>query len=195
MYRNDHLFSRSIMASPFSHVEPITTFPHRRIEPPVPTSGRNFYAEMSSQRASLHAASGKGFYSNETQARARAARPATSASSSGGVMSQCGLPMASPIATSLATSQMRAHLAATDRNALSYQGGGFNETIRLVHLHRSPGSSDSRSSIGFAPLGYPRGVMKLSDSSPQMRQLRPATGASPSIFGSVAPRGSSRGGF
>ena len=197
MYRGDHLYSRSIMPVPFSRVEPIATFPHRRIEPPVPTSGRNFWAEMSSQRANLQAASkpAGSFYSSQTHAlQAIASRPTTSASS-GSLLSRCGLPTALPIEPSLATSRVRAHLAADDRNALSYQGRGYNETTRLDHLHRSPGSSDSRSSIAFAPLGYPRGVMKLSEPSPQLRQPRPATGAGPSIFGSVVSRGSSRGGF
>ena len=201
MYRSDPLYSRSIMASPFINVEPIATFPgaHRHVEPPVPTQGRNSFAQMTSQRTNLYAASGKGaaFHSTETRAHLAAAARTIASASAGSLASRRGLPtaLAAPMATSLATAQMRlAHLAADDRNALNYHGGGFAKSIRLDHLHRSQGSSDSRSAIGFAPLGYPR-VMKLSEPIPQLWQLRPPTSTGPSIFGSVASRGSSRGGF
>ena len=52
----------------------------------------------------------------------------------------------------------------------------------------TPGGSDARSSIGFAPLGYPRGMLRLSESrsATELQQLRPATRAGttagPSIF-------------
>ena len=133
------------------------------------------------------AASAKGFYSNETQniLSSFSSRPATVAL--GATSPQPQTP--SHVAFLRTTQPSRPQLSAQPVNTALLWGGGFGTSRRVEHLHRDNLHRDT-GSASFAPLGYPRGVVRLSESptvnEAKLRSLStPSCG--PSIFYNPSP--------
>ena len=106
------------MSNPFGTIEVSQTFPHRRIESSLPTSGRHL-AQQQSVRQSLDIADNrKGMYSNETRRTflnsfSAANRPSTAAVSAAIV----------PRTTANPASSLRQQPFTTQLDPLSYVGG------------------------------------------------------------------------
>ena len=177
----------STPANPFGARDNVITFPHRVVERPVPAFGRHFQQQEDVSRVVSFASSAKGFYSNETQnfLSSFSSRPATVAF--GATSPQ---PQTPSHVSFLRTAQSpRAQPSAQPVNTPLIWGGGFGTSRRVEHLHRDNLHRDTGSAC-FAPLGYPRGVVRLSE-SPAVNEAKlrsPSTSSGgPSIFSNPSP--------
>ena len=181
MFGCDASFSRSTPQLPFQNSAPaLLTFPHRRVERPVPCLGHHFQQQESVRATVKMASTVQGFYSNETPSHAShnflrtfsLRRPSTGA----GMAVREPLERTTP--TAAAVFAMRAQPGASPGTPLVW-GGGYGTSRRVDHLHRAHDTC----SAAFQPLGYPRGVLRLSESGTSRSFNRPpTTGCGPSIF-------------